>query len=77
MFITKPVYLLSSTKFQFKKMRASGSADVSGQGGGVENGQKFADVRKGERGVKSGHGGGGLGKCGRPPNFGDFPQNSI
>ena len=27
--------------------------------------------------VKSGSGGGGLGKCGRPLNFGDFPQNSI
>ena len=39
-------------------------------------GPSIKDVRKGGGVVKSGRGG-GLGKCKRPQNFGNFPQNSI
>ena len=66
LFITKPVYLLSSTKFQFEKMRTSGGGGKALQRGKGCQKRTFAEM--GEE---------GLGKCRRPPNFGDFPQNSI
>ena len=42
-------------------------------------GPSIKDVRKGGGGLSKADvcGRGGLGKCGRPQNFRDFPQNSI